>query len=112
MLPDRVRVQHMLDATRKAIELTRPRTRADLETDEVIALALTRLLEIVGEAASRVSEPTRSLAPQVPWRLVSSTRNRLIHGYFDVDLDVIWEILVSDLPALETQLVELVRRLD
>ncbi|HEV2147663.1 MAG TPA: DUF86 domain-containing protein [Longimicrobiaceae bacterium] len=111
MLPDRVRLQHMLDATRKALEFTRDRSRPDLDRDEMLALALVRLLEIVGEAAKNVTRPTRELAPRVPWRQVAGTRDRLTHGYFDVDLDIVWTIVQRDLPTLRAELEGLLERL-
>jgi uncharacterized protein with HEPN domain len=108
MPPDRVRVQHMLDATRKALEFTRGRTRADLDEDEMFALAVVRLPEIIGEAAKHVSEPTRSLSRSIPWRQIAGTRDRLTHGYFDVDPDIVRSILADDLPLLGTELERLI----
>lgn len=89
-----------------------PRSRADLDADEMLVLALTRPLEIIGEAARHVSEPTRALAPDTAWRQITATRNRIIHGYFDVDLDTVWDILTLDLPELEAELERLLARLD
>jgi uncharacterized protein with HEPN domain len=109
---DRDRLQHMLDATRRARQLVAARTRADLDADDVLTLALTRLIEILGEAAKNVSGETQALAPGVPWRQIAGTRDRLIHGYFAVDLDVLWGILVHDLPALEPELEGLLEALD
>ena len=63
-------------------------------------MALTRLLEIVGEAATQISETFQTAHPELPWRSMRGTRNRLIHGYFEVDHDVIWEIVTKDLPPL------------
>ena len=63
-----------------------------------------RLLEILGEAATHVSEAVQTAHPQIPWRQIAGTRNRLIHGYFNIDLDVIWSILRDDLPDLVTAL--------
>lgn len=107
MPPDRVRVQHMLDATRKALEFTHGRTRSDLDEDEMFALAVVRLLEIIGEAAKYVSEPVRSLAPAISWRQIAGTRDRLTHGYFDVNLDVVWSIL-----SLRTELERLLGHIE
>ena len=67
-------------------------------------LALTRLMEIVGEAANRVSEATRQRYPQIPWRPIIGTRNRLAHGYDVVDIDILWDIVRNDLPPLIGQL--------
>ena len=94
----------MLDAARKATELTRTCKRVDLDKDEKLALAVVRLLEILGEAAKSVSSQCRQQYPEIPWRQIAGTRNRLIHGYFDVDLDIVWKIVLEDLPPLVTQL--------
>ena len=106
---DGVRLHHMLDAARKAVAYTRGRTRADLDEDELLALALVRLLEILGEAAKGVSEDFGRRHPRVPWKEMAGTRDRLIHGYFDVDFDVVWAIISSDLPPLITGLEKLIR---
>ena len=97
---DGVRMKHMLDYSREALDLVKDRSRLDLDTDRVLELALVRLLEIIGEAASRVSEEGRERYPEIPWPQIISLRNRLIHGYDSVDMDVLWEILQGDLPAL------------
>jgi uncharacterized protein with HEPN domain len=72
----------------------------DLDSDEQLALTIVRLLEIVGEAAKQVSAETRTAHPGIPWREIAGTRDRLIHGYFDVELDVVWSIVTGDLPSL------------
>jgi uncharacterized protein with HEPN domain len=97
---DRVRLQHMLDASRQAIAFVQGRRRNDLDTDLQLTLALTRLVEIVGEGAKNVSDEERKRHPDVPWRAMSGTRDRLAHAYFDVDLDQLWQIVSPDLPAL------------
>ena len=97
---DLVRLRHMLDAARKARGFTQDRERSDLESDEMLSLAVVRLLEVIGEATAHVSEAVQAANPQVPWRQITGARNRLIHGYFDVDLDVVWAILQGDLPPL------------
>lgn len=66
--------------------------------------ATLRNLELIGEAASHVPEAIRSANPQVPWRMIVATRNRLIHGYLGIDNDTLWSIVVTDLPALLTAL--------
>ncbi len=104
-----VRVRHMLDHAREAAELARERTRADLDSDRQLNLALVRLMEIVGEAAARVPEEFRAGHPQVPWRQVAGLRNRLIHGYDAVDFDILWAILRQDLPPLIERLQAVVQ---
>lgn len=97
---DEDRLRHMLEAASKASGLIEGLTPADLKGDELRSLALTHLLEILGEAAKGVSEETRVKYPQLPWTQMAATRDRLIHGYFSVDLDIIWEIVEHDLPSL------------
>jgi len=101
---DGVRLLHMLEHSREAIQLVAGRTRRDLDTDRVLSLALVRLLEIVGEAASGISADARSKRPGIPWVGIVGLRNRLIHGYDSVDLDVIWSIVEHDLPGLVREL--------
>ena len=106
MLPERdmAALEDMLSYSREALALAAGRTREALDADRVLCLALQRLLEIVGEAASRVSPETREHLPDLPWRPAIGMRNRLIHGYDMVDADVVWGTLVVDLPPLVTRL--------
>jgi len=97
---DKVRLRHVLDAARRAVALTAGKTRAQVEGDEIGQLALARLLEIVGEAAGKVSPAFREAHPELPWAEMGGLRNRLAHAYFDVDLDVLLDIVATDLPPL------------
>jgi uncharacterized protein with HEPN domain len=90
----------MLSHAEEAISLAAGRQREDLDTDRLLNLALVRLLEIVGEAAARVSEKCRQTYPSIPWPQVIGLRNRLIHGYDAVDFDILWTIVQVDLPPL------------
>ncbi|MGH9455753.1 MAG: HepT-like ribonuclease domain-containing protein [Terriglobia bacterium] len=90
----------MLDHAREASSLVQSRTREDLDIDRQLNLAIVRLLEIIGEAAARAPEEERTRLPGSPGLQIISLRNRLIHGYDDVDPDVIWSILTLDLPPL------------
>jgi len=80
--------------------MAKRRKRTDLEADRMLELALTRLVEIVGEAATRLSADAREARPGVPWREIVAMRNRLIHGYDAIDKDILWEVVARDLPAL------------
>ncbi len=80
--------------------MTRGRKRADLDRDRQLNLALVRLLEIVGEAANRVPQEQRARIAAVPWSQIVGLRNRLIHGYDEVDFDILWRIVTNDLPRL------------
>ena len=95
-----IRMRHMLDYAREAVTLARGKSRADLDVDRVLNLALVHLVEIVGEAASRVSKDVQGQYPQIPWPHVVSTRNRLVHGYDFLDFDILWQTITEDLPEL------------
>jgi uncharacterized protein with HEPN domain len=101
---DAIRLRHMLDYALEAVELVRGRRREDLKQDRTLQLALTRLVEMVGEAATRVSPEAQQRYPAIPWQQARGMRNRLIHGYDKVDLDVLWDTVQDDLPALIAQL--------
>jgi uncharacterized protein with HEPN domain len=90
----------MLDYAQEAVAMATGRMRADLDSDRQFNLALVRLLEIIGEAANRVPEDQRARIPEVPWAQVVGLRNRLIHGYDEVDFDILWRIVGHDLPKL------------
>ena len=97
-LGDEARLRHMLDAARRALELSQGKKIGQLEPDNETALALTRLLEIPGEAAGRVAPDLQVRHPNIPWRDIFDTRNRVIHEYFDVDMEIVEAIVRDDLP--------------
>lgn len=97
---DSIRLRHLTEAASTAVQFVEGRSRSDLDSDEMLRLALTKLVEIVGEAAKHVSPATRKALPSVPWSLAARTRDRLVHHYFDINLDVLWETATRDLPAM------------
>jgi len=102
-----VRLRHMLDHAREAVSMARGKTRGDLDTDRKLNLALVRLLEIIGEAAGRISKEDRDRYSNIPWPEIVGLRNRLIHGYDEVDFDILWQIVTTDLPPLIKNLKKL-----
>ena len=97
-------LRHMLDAAREGVQMAQGKTRDALDADRPLNLSLVRLLEIVGEAASRVPARERAKYPGIPWAQIVGLRNRLIHGYDNVDFDILWQIVTQDLPPLIVQL--------
>jgi uncharacterized protein with HEPN domain len=97
---DDVRLRHLIEAAETAIRFLEGRPRSDLDDDEMLRLALTKLVEIVGEAAKQVTPETQAEYPAVPWSAAARMRDRLVHHYFDIDLDVLWSTVTVDLPAL------------
>ncbi len=90
----------MREAVGLALEMAAGRSRAELSANPMLAMALTRALEILGEAASKLSPAFRRRFPTIPHAKMVSMRNRLIHAYFDLDLDIVWNTVADDLPAL------------
>ncbi|HTW90608.1 MAG TPA: HepT-like ribonuclease domain-containing protein [bacterium] len=98
--PDAIRLRHMLDAAREALEFVRGKTEDNIGEDRMLVLGLVKEIEIIGEAAGKVSEPTRRHLSQIPWQDVIDMRNRLIHVYFDIDVGVVWDTVSKDLRPL------------
>ena len=97
---DRIRIRHMLDAAEGVIGFTSGRKRADLDDDRMLLFAVVRGIELIGEAATKVSSGTRDRSPEIPWPAIVTMRHRLIHGYFDVDPDIVWRTATEEVPAL------------
>ena len=95
----------MADAAELAVGFIAGRAKADLLSDPMLRLALTRAVEIVGEAAAQVSAEGRAAWPDVPWSQIVGMRNRLVHAYFDVDTAILWDTVELALPSLRAQLI-------
>ncbi len=90
----------MLEAAEEAVAFVQHRRRDDLDADRMLNLALVKLIENIGEAAARIPLATQQLHAHIPWQDIIGMRHRLVHGYDEIDLDVVWEVLQDDLPAL------------
>lgn len=94
----------MVDAAEQALAFVQGRNRADLDTDAMLRMALTRAVEIVGEAAAQVTDAGRTELSDVPWTHIVGMRNRLVHAYFDINADILWDTVLLALPPLLAQL--------
>ena|SRR3989344_6548974 len=101
---DRLYLDHIVQAIGKIERYTRDVALEDFRTNELIQDAVVRELEIIGEAVRYVSESTRQRYADVQWSQISGMRNKLIHEYFGVDVDVVWKTITEDLPPLYKQL--------
>lgn len=101
---DQWRISHMVEAADQAIAFVAGRDRSDIDSDVMLRLALTRLVEIIGEAAAQVTDAGRRDLPDVPWPQIVGMRNRLIHAYFDIDPDILWDTVKVALPELVSKL--------
>lgn len=97
---DRIRLLHMVEASQTAMQFVLGRERGDLQTDQMLLFAVVRAIEVLGEAANKVSEDVQIVNSNIPWKAIVGMRNRLIHAYFDVDTDMVWETIQVEIPAL------------
>jgi uncharacterized protein with HEPN domain len=104
-----IRLRHMLDSAREAVEFAAGRTRDELARDRILTLALVRCVEIIGEAATKVSAETRAHSSDVPWADIIGMRHRLVHAYFEVDIGRLLDTVRDDLPELIASLERVLR---
>ena len=97
---DNARIVHMIEAAQSAVKFCHGRKRSDLDNDEMLLFAIVRAIEIIGEAASKVSLQRRASIPAVPWPSIISMRNRLAHAYFDINCGIVWETATVEVPEL------------
>ncbi len=105
---DDTRLRDMLDYAVKAVDTIKGKDRADLDDDYILAAAIERFVEIIGEAANRVSISKKDQFPEIYWSQIVGMRNRLIHGYIAVDYDVLWDVVHDDLPELISKLKKII----
>ncbi len=105
---DWVYVGHMLDMSLQARDIFSGKDRSDYDQEIVLRLALTHLVQVIGEAAQQVTKEFQALHPQVPWREIIGMRHRIVHDYLNVDEDVVWEVVQNDLPRLVTILENII----
>jgi uncharacterized protein with HEPN domain len=106
---DLVRIKHMIGAAREAMAFAEGRGRTDLESDAMFRRAVVNCLQEIGEAGGQVSAATQVGMPNVPWIQINRMRHRLVHGYFAINLDLVWDVLASDLAPLIPQLEAFVK---
>ncbi len=105
---DWVRLRHMVEASKEIISFTANENRQSLDQNRMLVLSLVRSIEIIGEAAIKVTKEFQNEHPQIPWAQIIAMRHRLIHAYFDVDLDRVWDTANKDIPSLLATLEKIV----
>ncbi|MDJ0661163.1 MAG: DUF86 domain-containing protein [Crocosphaera sp.] len=111
-IDDLTRLKHIRDATKEALSFISNCTREDLDNDRMLSLALVRLIEIIGEAANNISQSKQAKYSKIPWRQMIGMRNRIIHAYFDVDLEIVWQVMTQDLPFLLVEVEQAIKDLE
>lgn len=104
---DRVYIEHMIDTANKAMSFVAGLSREDFDNNEQLKLAVTHLLQIIGEAARRVSLDFRESHPEIPWKAIVGMRNKVVHDYLNVDEDIVWDTVKQDLTPLILKLTRL-----
>lgn len=101
---DKIRLQHILDEANEVRKYTQDISFKEFVTEGKTVRAVVRSIEVIGEAASKISIDFRKEHPEIPWEKVIGMRNRLIHVYFDIDYKIVWKTLQENLPSLVNQL--------
>lgn len=108
MRDDRLTLEQMLETARRIRAMASGRTRGEFDADEVRQLALLHLIQVLGEAASRVSAALRESQPELPWGAMAGMRNRIVHGYDHVDPDIVWRVATEDVEPVIAALERLI----
>ena len=109
---DRGRLEHMLEHIDKAQQLAQGRTLEDLEKDAMFRYAVVKCLEIVGEAAYMLTLDFKDRHPQTPWQIIIKMRHVMVHGYYSIQMPIVWDIIQNDFPPLRQQIVQYISELE
>lgn len=108
MLPSSLELlRHILEEASFILDATEGKEKENVVNDPVLSRAIIRSLEIIGEASNKVDPDFKSMYPHIEWRKMSGTRNRLIHDYFGIDYDIVWDIIISKLPDLRNDVEDI-----
>ncbi|MGK7880125.1 MAG: DUF86 domain-containing protein [Crocosphaera sp.] len=107
---DLTRLCHMRDAAQEILNFMKDKNRDDLETDRMLSLAVVKDLEIIGEAASRVSLDCQRRHLQLPWGDMIGMRNRLVHAYYGINYDIVWQTVSENLLPLIMSLEQIIEK--
>jgi uncharacterized protein with HEPN domain len=107
---DTIRIKHMIEAAEEAISFAEGKERKDLDGERMLVLSVIKEIEMIGEAAAKISVEVRGKKSQIPWNDIVGMRNHLVHGYFDVDLDLLWNTIEHNLPVLVMNLKKILSR--
>jgi uncharacterized protein with HEPN domain len=105
---DKIRIMHMIDAAEEALFFVADSSGEDFSKNRMLILSVIKEIEIIGEAASKISEGTKSEFAYIPWQDIVGMRNRLIHGYFDVNVKLVWNTIKNNLPSLIISLKKII----
>jgi len=102
-------LRHILDEAVYLNRQTPGLSKAQFLTDETLKRAFVRSIEIIGEATKQVPEDIRQKYPHIQWRAMAGMRDRLIHGYFGIDYEIVWDVAINKIPKLQQEIEEILR---
>lgn len=102
-------LRHILDEAEYLMGQTQGLSQDEFLSDETLKRAFVRSIEIIGEAAKKVPDDLKQKYPQTEWRAIAGMRDRLIHGYFGIDYDIVWDVAINKIPQLQQQVEEMLR---
>lgn len=102
-------LKHIYDEVNFVLRVTNGKTEDTVINDEILCRAVVRSIEIIGEASKKLDDEFKFTHSQIEWKKMAGTRDRLIHDYFGVDYEIIWDIIVSKLPELQFQITEILK---
>ena len=106
---DKSRLEHILQAIERIRRYTKGKTFDDFIADDMMYYAVVKNIEILGEASNMLTEEFREAHPNTPWKQVNGMRNYIVHEYFQVDNNVVWDVITTDLLILEKQIIEYIK---
>jgi uncharacterized protein with HEPN domain len=108
MKDDLVYVRHMLDTARSVVGKVRGMSQPDFDASDDLRLALTHLIQTIGESARRVSPAFQQAHPEVPWKKMIGMRHKVVHDYLEIDFEIVWDVATVKLPPLVVELEKIV----
>ena len=105
-LRDRERLEHILAAINRVVRYTKDKTYEDLLTDDMMYYAVVKNIEMMGEAANMLTAEFQTAHPETPWKMVKGMRNYIVHEYFQIDNQVVWDVVTNELPTLHQQITQ------
>ena len=107
---DIVYIKHIRDAIELILDYTKELNESDFNAKVIVQDAVIRRIQVIGEAVKNVSTAFREKNSEIPWTKIAGMRDKIIHGYFNVDIDIVWEVIVKDIPTFKKKIMEIIKK--